>query len=379
MARVVGDADREGGCISRGFRASDRVRRVLVVAAAGVAALAAPLLGIEVAGPAVLEAQERVGPLPQLLSPEHHRIAFLVGEWRTVSEFPDGSVGHGELSYRWVLDGGWMKVEFRGDHPAGTPWAAQVMQRWNPESRAYESWVFGGGGPPLHYRGESEGPGHFRVTFTPDAGTPDTGPAAGPVTGPITGPTTGIDYRRQDDGTVFQDNWVLEGDARRVTLRTRYRPFRPPPPPPIPGVVPAGDSAADAATPEEAEVLAVLDRLFHGMRMRDASILEELFHPDARMLVAPPGGEDPVFVPVRTVEGFIASVGAGGEPLHEPYFNPEVRIDGHLANVWTFYHLYRGDTFGHCGHDAFELVRTPEGWKFVFLAYTVRTEGCEEE
>ena len=369
----AGRAGRAGGCISRGlssFAARGRSGRGLLAVAAGVAALAAPFPGLAVAGPAVLEAQERVDPLPQLLSPEHHRIAFLVGEWRTVSEFPDGRVGHGELSYRWVLDGGWMKVEFQGDHPAGTPWQAQVMQRWNPESQVYESWVFGGGGPPLHYRGESEEPGHFRVTFTPDAG---------PTAGPAAGPTTGIDYRRQDDGTVLQENWVLEGDARRITLRTRYRAHRPPPPAPVPGVVPAGDSAADAATAEEAEVLAVLDRLFHGMRMRDASILEALFHPDARMLVAPPGDVDPVPVPVRSAEAFIASVGAGGEPLHEPYFNPEVRIDGHLANVWTFYHLYRGNTFGHCGHDSFELVRTPEGWKFVFLAYTVRTEGCGAE
>jgi hypothetical protein len=326
-----------------------RVSRVATAALAGML-----VGGLVLASPPGAAAQE-----PDL-SPEHRRIAFLVGEWRTTSEFPDGRVGEGELSYRWVLDGSWMKVEFLGDHPAGTPWAAQVMQRWNPDQGAYESWVFGGSGPPLHYRGESDGPGHFRVTYAPEAG-----------------PVTGIDYHHQDDGTVLQENWMDDGGDRHIMLRTRYRPFRPPPPPPIPGVVPAGDSAGVAATPEEAEVLAVLDRLFHGMRMRDASILEELFHPEARMLVAPPGGNDPVPVPVRSAESFIASVGAGGEPLHEPYFNPEVRIDGHLAHVWTFYHLYRGDTFGHCGHDSFELVRTPEGWKLVFLAYTVRTGGCE--
>jgi hypothetical protein len=298
-------------------------------------------------------------PSPEL-SPEHERIAFLVGEWRTISEFPDGQVGRGELSYRWVLDGSWMKVEFRGDHPSGTPWEAQAMQRWNPDQGAYEAWVFGGTGPPLHFRGTLEGPGHFRVMYAPEGA-----------------PTTGIDYHRQEDGTVLQENWVDDGGDRRTTLRTRYQPLRPPPPPPIPGIVPAGDSAADAATPEEAEVLAVLDRLFLGMRERDASMLEDVFHADAHMFVAPSGTDAPVPVAVRSTESFIATVGAGGEPLHEPYFNPEVRIDGHLAYVWTFYHIYRGDTFGHCGHDAFTLVRTPEGWKIVFLAYTVRPQGCE--
>lgn len=332
----------------------------------GMAVVAIMALGLSIclaAAPSGLGAQ---APAPAQLSPEHARIDFLVGEWRTESTFPDGRVGRGELSYRWVLDGSWMKVEFLGDHPAGAPWAAQVMQRWNADAGRYESWVFGGDGPPLHYRGESEGPGHFRVTCTPGAADP-----AG------AGTTSGIDYRLQTDGTVLQENWVLEGDQRRMTLRTRYEPRHSPPPPPTPGAVPAGHSAADAASPEEAEVLAVLDRLFHGMRMRDASILEEVFHPEARMLVAPPGGAAPVPVPVRSTESFIASVGASMEPLHEPYFNPEVRIDGHLATVWTFYHIYRGETFVHCGYDSFDLVRTPDGWKLVFLAYTTRTEGCE--
>jgi len=140
--------------------------------------------------------------------------------------------------------------------------------------------------------------------------------------------------------------------------------------------LPQGVSAADAATPEEAEVLAVVDRLFDAMRARDADMLQDVFHPDARMLVAPREGEAPTPVSMQPVDGFIESIGAEGPPIHEPYFDPEVRIDGHLAHVWTFYHLYRGEEFSHCGYDSFELVRTPEGWKIVFIAYTVQMEGC---
>ncbi len=293
------------------------------------------------------------------LSPEHERIDFLVGEWQTVSEFPDGQEGRGTLSYRWVHGGRWMRVEFSGEPPGEGRWEAHAMQRWDEEEGVYRAWVFPEDGPPLLYLGTSEAPGHFRVEYTPDAGS-----------------ATGIDYWRQEDGSVHQENWVLEDGERRVTLRTRYRSTVPPPPARTGEALPRGTSAAEADTPERTEVLEVLDHLFQGMRARDAAMLEGLFHPDARMLVAPSGDVGPEAVPIRTVDAFIDLIGAGGEPIHEPYFRPEVRIDGHLAHVWTFYHLYRGEEFSHCGHDSFQLVRTPEGWKIAFLAYTVRGEGC---
>jgi hypothetical protein len=142
----------------------------------------------------------------ETLSPEHEAISFLVGEWRTTSEFPDGRTGDGELEYRWVFDGGWMKVEFHGDHPDGAMWEAHVMQRWNPEAGSYEAWVFRGGGEPLPHTGTLVEPGHFRVQHTTEEGV-----------------TTGIDYHAMDDGSVYQENWVVEEGTRTVTLRTRYR------------------------------------------------------------------------------------------------------------------------------------------------------------
>jgi hypothetical protein len=141
------------------------------------------------------------------LPPEHEAMAFLIGEWRTTSEFPDGRTAEGSLRYRWVFDGAWMQVEFFGERDWGGIWEAHVMQRWDPESEAYESWVFQANGPPLQYQGSVPEPGVFRVEHSPAPGV-----------------RAGIDYHRQDDGTVYQENWAVEGDDRRVTLRTNYRP-----------------------------------------------------------------------------------------------------------------------------------------------------------
>ncbi len=139
---------------------------------------------------------------------------------------------------------------------------------------------------------------------------------------------------------------------------------------------PTGFSAAEAATPEEREVLEVVDRLFDGMRARDGEVVASTFHPDAQMAVAVEEGAEPATPPVQGARGFIESVGAGGPSFHEPYFDPEVRIDGNLAHVWTFFQFYAGDEFSHCGYNSFQLVRTERGWEILFVGYTRRTDDC---
>ena len=57
-------------------------------------------------------------------------------------------------------------------------------------------------------------------------------------------------------------------------------------------------------------------------------------------------------------------------------FDPEVRIDGGLATVWAEYTFRVNDTISHCGVDAFQLVRTGDGWKILFVSDTRRTTGC---
>lgn len=146
-------------------------------------------------------------PEPPDLSPEHEAIAFLIGDWVTSSEWPDGRTAPGALRYEWVLGGGWMHVRFVGDHPDAPVWEAVAMQRFNSDTGEYESYSFPPGGPPVRYRGSLPEPGLFRIEITDDQGV-----------------RSGIDYHAREDGGVYQENWVQPPDGdREVTLRTRYR------------------------------------------------------------------------------------------------------------------------------------------------------------
>lgn len=131
-----------------------------------------------------------------------------------------------------------------------------------------------------------------------------------------------------------------------------------------------------AAQSAEAEALAVVQRLFDGMRTRDTALLRSVFAPDARMLtVLTPRGVPPL--EFSSADEFVRIVGsATGPAWDERIHHTEVKVDGTLASVWAPYDFYLGDRFSHCGVDAVHLAKTAEGWKIVGLADTQRREGC---
>jgi len=59
-------------------------------------------------------------------------------------------------------------------------------------------------------------------------------------------------------------------------------------------------------------------------------------------------------------------------------WDPNVLIHKEIAVVWAKYDFHREGKFSHCGVDAFNLVKTPEGWKISGIIYTVEKEGCGE-
>jgi len=123
-------------------------------------------------------------------------------------------------------------------------------------------------------------------------------------------------------------------------------------------------------------VIRVIERLFEAMRTRDAAELRAVFDTSARLVSS--GVRDGVpFARAVPVEQFIQAVAsAQGEEWIERFYDPEVRISGNLAMVWTYYTFHLGSRFSHCGHDAFLLSRTAEGWKIMSLADSRQTEGC---
>lgn len=134
---------------------------------------------------------------------------------------------------------------------------------------------------------------------------------------------------------------------------------------------------ARAQATAEDSARAVIVRLFDGMRAGDSAAVRALFAPGARLqtaLVRPDG--TPV-LREDSVDTFVRAVGGPHEFTWDERVDAwHVRIDGPLAVVTVDYSFYAGERFSHCGIDAFQLFRGPEGWKVFQLTDTRRRTGC---
>ena len=93
---------------------------------------------------------------------------------------------------------------------------------------------------------------------------------------------------------------------------------------------------------------------FHAMRMRDG-------RPDVRAF---------------SNEEYFADLQASKQKMRERIWNPEVSIHGLIATVVAPYDFWIDGKLSHCGTDAFDLIKTEEGWKLAGGVYTVETK-CE--
>jgi cyanophycinase len=139
-----------------------------------------------------------------------------------------------------------------------------------------------------------------------------------------------------------------------------------------------GEKIPAGSIPREREVVAAVQALFDAMRSADTAGVRAVFHPEARLFVPGEADGKPT-LRVSTVADFLNAVGTAPQRFDERFRDPEVRIDGNLAAVWTYYDFRRGEQFSHCGIDAFQLARTDAGWKILQIAYTTRQQGCQRQ
>jgi hypothetical protein len=128
-------------------------------------------------------------------------------------------------------------------------------------------------------------------------------------------------------------------------------------------------------TAEQQEVLAVVERLFQGMRTKDSAMMRSTLAPQARLVgLANRNGQVQLVTP--SIDRWLAGAAASTDTWDERLVEPEVRVDDTIASVWVGYTFHVGTRFSHCGYDAFQLVKMPDGWKIVHIMDTQRPDRC---
>ena len=127
---------------------------------------------------------------------------------------------------------------------------------------------------------------------------------------------------------------------------------------------------------DEAAVLATVNRLFDGMRMRDTTVMNSVWAPGARLVRVDKRSvpEAVAYIPASEFTGRVAA--ATGDAWTERIYDTEVQVDDGVAQVWAYYTFHLGDKFSHCGYDAFHLVKVNGEWRVTQVTDTSRNTGC---
>jgi hypothetical protein len=137
-------------------------------------------------------------------------------------------------------------------------------------------------------------------------------------------------------------------------------------------------SRAIAQGDDEAAVMEVVGALFDAMRAGDSAAMRATLHSSATAATAFVRDGVPTLARETSLDGFVQAVGTPHDEVwDERVWDPEVKVDGLLATAWMNYAFFAGDTFSHCGVNAFQLFKGADGWKIFHVADTRRREGCE--
>lgn len=132
-----------------------------------------------------------------------------------------------------------------------------------------------------------------------------------------------------------------------------------------------------AQSTEEADVTETVNKLFKAMYSNDTVLFKSAFAEKVTMARVLRNKEGkPVLQQSEGISGFVKAIAKPNPKgaLTEEMWNIKVEIDGDLAQFWCDYAFYVGNTFSHCGVDAFQLHKTADGWKIFHLADTYRKE-----
>lgn len=127
---------------------------------------------------------------------------------------------------------------------------------------------------------------------------------------------------------------------------------------------------------EQMEVRQVILDVFQAMFDNDSVAVKKHFVAEAKLYTIFDRNDSTQFHQGE-LSRFVTAVGSPHDfDWIERSWDYQITIDDGLAQAWCQYAFFAGERFSHCGVDAFQLVKTIEGWKIFSLADTRRKEKC---
>jgi hypothetical protein len=140
-------------------------------------------------------------------------------------------------------------------------------------------------------------------------------------------------------------------------------------------VVAASTASTQSAPPhpEEAAILAIVDRFMLAIADKDPAALNALRLEGGFYIVERPSPTGGTLVARRV---FTPPSGNRTVEYRERYWDPIVHVRGSIAVVWTPYEFWTDGKTSHCGIDVFEMMKDQGTWKIANMMWTVEPDAC---
>ena len=129
---------------------------------------------------------------------------------------------------------------------------------------------------------------------------------------------------------------------------------------------------------ERQAVLATVQRLFDALAARDEAAIQAIVLPEGR-ITSHAVRDGQVAVRTGTWPEWTQRIMAATQRLEERMVDPQVRVRGSLATVWTEYDFHVDGALAHCGVNLIDLERLDGRWRILNVSFTVETEGCARQ
>jgi preprotein translocase subunit YajC len=122
-----------------------------------------------------------------------------------------------------------------------------------------------------------------------------------------------------------------------------------------------------------------VNKMFDAMRKGDSTLLRSTFVKGIAFQGVANKKDGSVALETENADDFIKAIGTPHKGVWDERVTfKDIKIDGPLASVWAPYKFYLDDKFSHCGVDVFQLMKTKDGWKIIYIVDTRRRDNCPE-
>lgn len=133
------------------------------------------------------------------------------------------------------------------------------------------------------------------------------------------------------------------------------------------------------AQTDREDIKKTINTLFEGMRKGDSTVLRSVFHKDMVLQSVASKKDGSTVLITEKAGDFVKQAGTPHKEIWDERITwGDIKIDGSLASVWTPYKFYLGAQFSHCGVNFFQLMKTAQGWKIIYIVDTRRKDNCPE-